>query len=401
MPPLLSIEGLDVRYDSPRGDVRAVDGLDLNLEAGETYALVGESGCGKTATAYSILRLVEPGRICAGRIVFQGRDLLALSEKEMRGVRGAGIGIAFQEPGAALNPVLKIGTQVGESLRIHKGVSRKEAWREAVRLLAAVSLPDPERQASSYAHELSGGMKQRAMLAIALSCKPALLIADEPTSALDVTIQAQILALLRRLKAEHDLTVLLITHDFGVVANIADRVVVLREGRVVEEGTTREVLKSPKTDYTRDLLAAVPRLEGEAQPFTVAHANASAIESVQDAFALFDASDHRVLCNSVFRRLLGESLTGALIGRSHEEPRQVGRLALEVFVSLQNDAVLIRWRIDRGNLTCAIRVSKCTFNLTGADTEAGCLVTVNIHKHLRTRDLKVGCDVDDTWDLTH
>jgi oligopeptide/dipeptide ABC transporter ATP-binding protein len=258
MPPLLSIAGLDVRYDSPRGDVRAVDGLDLNLEAGETYALVGESGCGKTATAYSILRLVEPGRICAGRIVFQGRDLLALSEKEMRGVRGAGIGIAFQEPGAALNPVLKIGTQVGESLRIHKGVSRKEAWREAVRLLAAVSLPDPERQASSYAHELSGGMKQRAMLAIALSCKPALLIADEPTSALDVTIQAQILDLLRTLKADYNLTVLLITHDFGVVAEVADRVGVMYAGRLVEEATTRDLFADPKHPYTRALLRAMP-----------------------------------------------------------------------------------------------------------------------------------------------
>jgi len=258
MPPLLSIERLDVRYDSPRGDVRAVDGLDLNLEAGETYALVGESGCGKTATAYSILRLVEPGRICAGRIVFQGRDLLALSEKEMRGVRGAGIGIAFQEPGAALNPVLKIGTQVGESLRIHKGVSRKEAWREAVKLLAAVSLPDPERQASSYAHELSGGMKQRAMLAIALSCKPALLIADEPTSALDVTIQAQILDLLRTLKADYNLTVLLITHDFGVVAEVADRVGVMYAGRLVEEATTRDLFADPKHPYTRALLRAMP-----------------------------------------------------------------------------------------------------------------------------------------------
>jgi oligopeptide/dipeptide ABC transporter ATP-binding protein len=258
MPPLLSIEGLDVRYDSPRGDVRAVDGLDLALETGETYALVGESGCGKTATAYSILRLVEPGRIAGGRIVFQGRDLMALSEKQMRGVRGAGIGLAFQEPGAALNPVLKIGTQVGESLRIHRGASRKEAWREAVRLLAAVALPDPERQASSYAHELSGGMKQRAMLAIALSCAPALLIADEPTSALDVTIQAQILELLRQLKAEYNLTVLLITHDFGVVAEIADRVGVMYAGRLVEEATTRDLFADPKHPYTKALLRAMP-----------------------------------------------------------------------------------------------------------------------------------------------
>ena len=262
MAPLLSIEGLDVRYDSPRGDVRAVDGLDLAVEAGETYALVGESGCGKTATAYSILRLVEPGRICGGRIVFQGRDLMTLSEKEMRGVRGAGIGIAFQEPGAALNPVLKIGTQVGESLRIHRGASRKEAWSEAVRLLAAVSLPDPERQASSYAHELSGGMKQRAMLAIALSCGPALLIADEPTSALDVTIQAQILELLRKLKADYKLTVLLITHDFGVVAEVADRVGVMYAGRLVEEATAGELFADPKHPYTRALLRAMPE-DGE------------------------------------------------------------------------------------------------------------------------------------------
>jgi peptide/nickel transport system ATP-binding protein len=262
MPPLLEIEGLNVRYDSPRGDVRAVDGLDLTLTAGETYALVGESGCGKTATAYAILRLVEPGRIVGGRIVFEGRDLTALSEKEMRGVRGAGIGIAFQEPGAALNPVLKVGTQVGESLRIHKGLSRKDAWREAVRLLEAVSLPDPERQASSYAHELSGGMKQRAMLAIALSCRPALLIADEPTSALDVTIQAQILALLRKLKADYNLTVLLITHDFGVVAEVADRVGVMYSGRLVEQAGTRELFAEPKHPYTKALLRARPE-EGD------------------------------------------------------------------------------------------------------------------------------------------
>jgi peptide/nickel transport system ATP-binding protein/oligopeptide transport system ATP-binding protein len=258
MAPLLSIEGLDVRYDGPRGDVRAVDGLDLTLTEGETYALVGESGCGKTATAYAILRLVEPGRITGGRIVFQGRDLMTLSEKEMRRVRGGAIGIAFQEPGAALNPVLKIGTQVGESLRIHKGLSRKEAWREAVRLLHAVSLPDPERQASSYAHELSGGMKQRVMLAIALSCSPALLIADEPTSALDVTIQAQILELLRNLKDAYNLTVLLITHDFGVVAEVADRVGVMYAGRLIEEARAPDLFNDPKHPYTRALLRAIP-----------------------------------------------------------------------------------------------------------------------------------------------
>ena len=263
MAPLLSIEGLTVRYDGARGEVRAVDGLDLTLEAGETYALVGESGCGKTATAYSILRLVEPGRITGGRISFQGRDLTALPEREMRKVRGSTIGIAFQEPGSALNPVLKIGTQVGESLRIHKGLTRRQAWAEAVRLLGDVALPDPERQASSYAHELSGGMKQRAMLAIALACRPALLIADEPTSALDVTIQAQILALLRALKAEHGLTVLLITHDFGVVAEVADRVGVMYAGQLVEEAPVREIFSDPKHPYTRALLDAIPEDAGD------------------------------------------------------------------------------------------------------------------------------------------
>jgi peptide/nickel transport system ATP-binding protein len=263
MAPILSLEDLHVRYDDPRGEVRAVDGLDLAVEEGETYALVGESGCGKTATAYSVLRVVEPGRITGGRMVFGGRDLVALTEREMRRVRGAEIGLAFQEPGAALNPVLKIGTQVGESLRIHRGLSRKDAWREAVRLLGEVALPDPERQASSYAHELSGGMKQRAMLAIALSCRPRLLIADEPTSALDVTIQAQILALLRTLKRDHGLTVLIITHDFGVVAEIADRVGVMYAGRLVEEAPVREIFARPRHPYTQALLAAIPEDAGD------------------------------------------------------------------------------------------------------------------------------------------
>jgi peptide/nickel transport system ATP-binding protein len=258
MPPLLAVEGLQVFYDSDRGAVRAVDGLDLVLDRGVTYALVGESGCGKTAAAYAIMRIVEPGRIARGRIVFEGRDLVPLSEREMRRVRGASIGIAFQEAGAALNPVMRIGPQVGESLRIHKGLSRKEAAAEAVRLLSAVSLPDPERMARSYPHELSGGMKQRVMLAIALSCRPALLIADEPTSALDVTIQAQALDLLRRLKADYDLTVLLITHDFGVVAEIADRVGVMYAGRLVEEGPVGAIFADPKHPYTKALLRAIP-----------------------------------------------------------------------------------------------------------------------------------------------
>lgn len=256
MPPLLEIRDLAVVFAGPKGPARAVDGLSLRIERGETYALVGESGCGKSTAAFSVMRLVEPGRIAGGEILFDGRDLLSLTEKEMCRVRGAKIGFVFQEPASALNPVLRIGTQVGESLRIHKKMSRRAAFDEAVRLLGVVSLPEPERVAKAYPHELSGGMAQRVMLAIALSCSPALLIADEPTSALDVTIQAEVLALLRRLKAEYGLTVLLIAHDFGVVAENADRIGVMYAGRLVEEGPVRSLFGEPKHPYTRALIAS-------------------------------------------------------------------------------------------------------------------------------------------------
>jgi peptide/nickel transport system ATP-binding protein len=258
MAPLLEIRDLRVVYDVPRGALRAVDGLTLAIEPGETYALVGESGCGKTAAALSILRLVEPGRIESGSIRFEGQDLLRLTERALRRVRGGRIGMAFQEPGAALNPVMRVGAQIVEAIRAHRRVGRREAWAEAERLLAHLALPDPARQARAYPHELSGGMKQRVMLAIALAASPALLVADEPTSALDVTVQAQILALLRRLKAEMGLTVLLITHDLGVVAENATRVGVLYAGRLVEEGPVESVFRDPAHPYTRALLRAVP-----------------------------------------------------------------------------------------------------------------------------------------------
>jgi oligopeptide/dipeptide ABC transporter ATP-binding protein len=259
MASLLEVENLHVHFPGGKGPVRAVDGVSFRIEKGETYALVGESGCGKSATALSLLRLVEPGRIAGGRLVFEGRDLLQLGEKEMRKVRGARIGIVFQEAAAALNPVMRIGSQAAEALRIHRKVSRREAWEEAVRLLGLVALPEPERQARAYPHELSGGMKQRAMLAIALSCSPALLIADEPTTALDVTIQAQILALLRSLRRELGLTLLLITHDLGVVAENADRVGVMYAGRIVEESPVKQLFHEPRHPYTRGLLRSVPR----------------------------------------------------------------------------------------------------------------------------------------------
>jgi oligopeptide/dipeptide ABC transporter ATP-binding protein len=251
---LVQVRDLKVWYEGPRGPVRALDGVSFAIERGETYAILGESGCGKSTLALSLMKLQEPGRIVGGEILFDGRDLVPLSERQMRPYRGARIGIVFQEPGAALNPVLRIGTQVGEALRIHRGMTRREAWNEAVRLLEKVALPDPERQARAYPHELSGGMKQRVMLAIALSCSPELLIADEPTTALDVTIQAQILALLRRLKEELRLTVLLVAHDLGVVAENADRVGVLYAGKLVEEAPVGDLFEEAKHPYTRALL---------------------------------------------------------------------------------------------------------------------------------------------------
>jgi peptide/nickel transport system ATP-binding protein len=261
MAPLLQVENLQVQFPGDGRPVRAVDGASFRVNRGETYALVGESGCGKSATALALLRLVEPGRIVRGRILFEGRDLLAIPDKEMRRVRGGRIGIVFQEASAALNPVMRIGAQVSEALRIHRRMSRKEAWAEAVRLLGVVALPEAERQARAYPHELSGGMKQRAMLAIALSCSPALLIADEPTTALDVTIQAQILALLRSLRRTFELTVLLITHDLGVVAENADRVGLMYAGRLVEEAPVERLFQDPLHPYTRGLLRSMPGRE--------------------------------------------------------------------------------------------------------------------------------------------
>jgi oligopeptide/dipeptide ABC transporter ATP-binding protein len=260
LPVLLEVDRLEVEFPGADGGqpVRAVDGVSFAVEQGETFALVGESGCGKSATALALLRLVEPGRIVGGRVLFEGQDLLQLDERRMRRIRGGRIGMVFQEAAAALNPVMRIDAQVSESLRIHKRMSRREARSEAIRLLGTVALPDPERQARAYPHELSGGMQQRVMLAIALSCAPALLIADEPTTALDVTIQAAILALLRRLRQELRLTVLLITHDLRVVAENADRVGVMYAGRLVEQAPVVELFRDPRHPYTRGLLASLP-----------------------------------------------------------------------------------------------------------------------------------------------
>ena len=262
-PLLLDVRGLTTEFVSAREGavrvVRAVDGASLHLARGETLGLVGESGCGKSVTALSIIRLVQPpGRITAGAIIFEGRDLTALGETEMQRVRGARIGFVFQEPMTALNPVFTIGDQIAESLVVHGLAARGPARARAVELLEAVRIPEPGKRAGDYPHQLSGGMRQRALIAAAISCRPSLLIADEPTTALDVTIQAEILDLLREMRAQFGLALLLITHDLGVVAHLADRVAVMYAGRIVEEGPTAAVLSKPAHPYTRGLLASLP-----------------------------------------------------------------------------------------------------------------------------------------------
>ncbi|HEX9368311.1 MAG TPA: ABC transporter ATP-binding protein [Vicinamibacterales bacterium] len=256
---LLSVDHLTTVFDLSAGPAPAVIDVSFHVSAGETLCLVGESGSGKSVTALSILRLVQrPGRIANGRVVFKGRDLLTLDEREMQTVRGAGIALVFQEPMTALNPVFTIGNQIEETLMVH-GIARGRAARDrAVELLDAVSMPEPQRRVGDYPHQLSGGLRQRALIALALAAGPALVIADEPTTALDVTIQAQILDLLRGLQQRLGLALLLITHDLGIVAEMADRVAVMYAGRIVEEAPVRELFRDPRHPYTRGLLASIP-----------------------------------------------------------------------------------------------------------------------------------------------
>ena len=264
---LLDVQHLTVVFEGAQSRVTAVDDVSFQIAPGETLGLVGESGSGKSVTAFSILRLLQPpGRITAGRIMFEGRDLLALAEREMRHIRGARISLIFQEPMTALNPVMRVGDQIAEALTVHGKAGASEARERAVALLDAVHIPDAGRRVRDYPHQLSGGMRQRVMIAIALACHPALLIADEPTTALDVTIQAQVLDLLRELRAQYNLALLLITHDFGVIAEMADRVAVMYRGAIVEQGPVRQILRTPTHDYTRGLLAAVPGTGGPSGP---------------------------------------------------------------------------------------------------------------------------------------
>jgi peptide/nickel transport system ATP-binding protein len=260
---MLEIRGLKTHFKTDDGWLHAVDGVDLSIDAGETVCVVGESGCGKSVTAKTVMKLIDmpPGKIVAGQVLWQGRDLVPLAAHAMRDIRAKQIAIIFQEPMTSLNPVFTVGEQIAESLRLHEGLSRKAALERAVDMLRLVRIPTPERRVSDYPHQFSGGMRQRVMIAIALACKPKLLIADEPTTALDVTIQAQILDLLAELKAEFGMAVLLITHAMGVVAEVAQRVVVMYAGKVVEEAPVGELFARPRHPYTQGLIRSIPRVD--------------------------------------------------------------------------------------------------------------------------------------------
>lgn len=261
MPPLLEVNNLQTYFFTNEGLVKAIAGIDFHIDAGETLALVGESGCGKSMTALSLLRLVpEPGRIVEGEIRFNGKDMLRMPLDEMRRIRGNRISMIFQEPLSSLNPVFRIGDQIAEVLLLHKGRSRQNALQAAAELLRQVGIPAPHERLQDFPHQLSGGMRQRVMIAMALACNPQLLIADEPTTALDVTIQAQILDLLARLKAERGMATLIITHDLGIVAKTADRVAIMYAGRMLEIAPVTELFANPLHPYTRGLLACIPRV---------------------------------------------------------------------------------------------------------------------------------------------
>jgi peptide/nickel transport system ATP-binding protein len=258
---LLEVKDLRTQFPTRAGLVRAVDGVSFNVAEGELLGLVGESGCGKSITALSIMRLIAPpGKIASGSIKFKGEELTTASDDRMRQIRGNDIGMIFQDPMTSLNPVYTVGEQIAEALRLHRKLNRKDAWDAAVQSMREVSIPSPERRVKDYPHQLSGGMRQRVMIAMALACDPELLIADEPTTALDVTIQAQILELLDQLRQTRRLAVLLITHDLGVVAEVADRVCVMYTGKIVEESGVHSLFADPKHPYTRGLLRSVPKL---------------------------------------------------------------------------------------------------------------------------------------------
>ncbi|WP_326537597.1 ABC transporter ATP-binding protein [Pseudorhodoferax sp.] len=267
---LLDIRGLKTHFKTDDGWLHAVDGVDLSIEAGQTVCVVGESGCGKSVTAKTVMKLIDmpPGKIVAGQVLWQGRDLVPLPPEEMQKIRAKEIAIIFQEPMTSLNPVYTVGEQIAESVRLHEGLSKRDALDRAVQMLKLVNIPTPERRVKDYPHQFSGGMRQRVMIAIALACNPKLLIADEPTTALDVTIQAQILDLMQELKDRLGMAVMLITHAMGVVAEVAQKVVVMYAGKVVEEAPVRELFAHPRHPYTQGLIRSIPRIDLDARQKT-------------------------------------------------------------------------------------------------------------------------------------
>ena len=272
--PILSVEDLHIRFNTYAGTVHAVNGITFDIRSGEMFGLVGESGCGKSVTGLAVLRKIPPpGQMVEGRIHFQGKDVMEMSEADLQDIRGGRIAMIFQNPGASLNPVFTVGSQITRLIRLHTDANKKQAKERALAMFESVGLPNPDRIFKAYPHNLSGGMQQRVMIAMALACGAELLIADEPTTALDVTIQAQILALLAELRKAEGLSILLITHDLGVVAETCDRVAVAYAGRIVETGQTDDVLYHPKHPYTRGLLAALPDTAGEGEALQVIKGN--------------------------------------------------------------------------------------------------------------------------------
>ncbi len=270
--PLLEVEGLEVEFNTRRGAARVLNDIGFSLGPGQTLGIVGESGCGKSITALSIMRLVPipPGRISAGSVRLKGEDLLQASEKRMREVRGKDISMIFQEPMTSLNPVYSIGDQIAETVRLHEGLGRRESFDRAVEMLKAVHIPAAERRVREFPHQMSGGMRQRVMIAMALACRPSVLIADEPTTALDVTVQAQVFDLLNEMQEKTGAAIILISHDMGAIAEMADRVMVMYAGRVVEEASVEEVLDNPRHPYTRGLISCVPHMEDSPPPVRAA-----------------------------------------------------------------------------------------------------------------------------------
>lgn len=308
---LLEVKDLKTYFYTDNGVVPSVDGVSFSMNNGETTALVGESGCGKSVTSYSIMQLVNfPGKIVGGEIKFKGKNLVGLSEKEMRAIRGNEISMIFQEPLTSLNPTLRIGAQLNESFMLHQKLSKREAKLESVEMLKKVGIPRADKVYDSYPHELSGGMRQRVMIGMALSCNPKLLIADEPTTALDVTIQAQILKLMGDLKRDYDTSILLITHDLGVVAELADKVIVMYSGQVVEEGDVFSLFSNPKHPYTKGLIKSTPKIDDHEELVSIKGNVPSASNKPEGCFFHPRCPQAMPICRTKMPELKPEGTTG-------------------------------------------------------------------------------------------